>query len=94
MDTEKLRFTVDRIEEDIAVCICELPPNQDGTESERIVNVPLKSVAGALSEGDVFDACFSGGIISEIEFRRDIREMRMKKNRSRLNNLFNRNKNQ
>lgn len=102
MDTEKnkLRFTVDRIEENIAVCICDSPIlEEDGTETELIVRVPADEIsdslsADSLSDGDIFDAFFDDGVFSEIVLRPDIREMRMEKNRRRLRNLFNRNKNQ
>lgn len=95
IQTNKLRFVVDRIEENIAVCVCDTSlKNSDGTETDLIVNLSLEDVGEDFSEGDIFDAYYFDGVFSEIKMRPDIKEIRMQKNRQRLKNLFNRNKNQ
>ena len=77
-----MKFTLDRIEEGIAVCF-----DADGVK----YNIPTEKL-GDMSEGDIFEAELCEGEVCNIRTLRDETEAKKEENASRLRNLFNRRK--
>lgn len=83
-----MKYTVDRIEEGIAVCI------GDDMTSFNIAEAEFAAIAGRLPKAnDIFEAELEGGGIISIRMLDDERDAMLKENARRLNALFRRNKN-
>lgn len=96
----RLTFAVDRIEEGIAVCICDTcadgtPYGGSGAGELWTLSVPMaemeKIEGGPVREGDIFDAHWNGSALSDFRLRADLRRQRMNGNGKRLHRLFHRN---
>ena len=75
-------FSVDRIEGDIAVCISDDDIKLD-------IN---KEILGGMTVNDVFSAELDGESISDVVPMPEERDRRLKRNRERLQRLFDRSK--
>ena len=73
-------FSLDRVEDDIAVCI---------SDDDIQIDIPLKDLGG-LEVHDVFSAEYEGGEISDVTPRPDERDRRLTDHRERLIKLIKR----
>lgn len=79
MDKEKKRFTLDRIEEGIAVCF-------DDNEKEYTVSADSLG----LQPDDIFLAYYDGTIFCDVEYLKKETEEKKAEMQRRLNQLFGR----